>query len=48
MDVYSRLTPPKNEDDDHDDKKEEDDCGDDYCGYDKENVMVDSQVRHRA
>ena len=27
---------------------DEDDCGGDYCGYDKENVMVDSQVRHRA
>ena len=33
-DVYSRLTPPKNEDDNHDDKKEEDDCGDDVDDLD--------------
>ena len=43
-DVYSRLTPPKNEDDNHDDKKEEDDCGDDV---DDDNMDLDLFVQPR-
>ena len=43
-DVYSRLTPPKNEDDNHDDKKEEDDCGDDVDDLD---LFVQPRNSHR-